>query len=192
MNFVGALNPPKLDEEFKDHFMEHEKIALELARDTIELKLENNVIPIQEGMQYAGFGFLQKDDDFGPASMFFNFMQQALENDCDFAYINEKIEDDDLEQLKLGVEDADIILFAVFHRSRSHLGDIGQAEKISSIMKKISMGKPVITVYFGNPYLADEIRSDVSVLAYSNSLASLAATTMILSGRTNYGSEDTN
>ena len=192
MNFVGALNPPKIDEEFKDHFMEHEKIALELARDTIELKLENNVIPIQEGMQYAGFGFLQKDDDFGPASMFFNFMQQALENDCDFAYINEKIEDDDLEQLKLGVEEADIILFAIFHRSRSHVGDIGQAEKISSIMKKISMGKPVITVYFGNPYLADEIRSDVSVLAYSNSLASLAATTMILSGRTNYGSEEIN
>lgn len=192
MNFVGALNPPIIDEEFKDHFMEHEKVALELARDTIELKLENNVIPIQEGMQYAGFGFLQKDDDFGPASMFFNFMQQALENDCDFAYINEQIEDDDLEQLKLGVDDADIILFAVFHRSRSHVGDIGQAENISSIMKKIAMGKPVITVYFGNPYLADEIRSDVSVLAYSNSLASLAATTMILSGRTNYGSEETN
>ncbi len=185
MNFVGAMNPSSIDEDFKDHFMEHEKIALELARESVELKIENNVIPIQEGMQYAGFAFLQKEDDFGPASMFFNFMQQALENDCDFAYINEEISEEDLEQMKLGTDDADIILFAVFHRSRSYVGDIGTSEKISAIMKKIAMGKPIITVYFGNPYLADEIRSDVSVLTYSNSLASLAAATMILSGRSN-------
>lgn len=185
MDFVGALNPPKIDEEFQDHFMEHERIALELARDSIELKIENNVIPIEPGIQYAGFAFLQKEDDFGPASMFFNFMQQALENDCDFAYINEDISAEDLEQMQIGVDDADVILFAVFHRSRSYEGNIGTAEKISAIMKKIAMGKPVITVYFGNPYLADEIRSDVSVLTYSNSLASLAAATMVLSGRTN-------
>lgn len=184
MDFVGIFNPANIDEDFKEHFMEHEKIALELARDSVELKIKNNVIPIQPGIQYAGFGFLQKEDDFGPASMFFNFMQQALENDCDFAYINEDLSEEDLNQLRIGIDDADIVLFAVFHRSRSYVGDIGTAEKISAIMKKIAMGKPVVTVYFGNPYLSNEIISDTSILTYSNSLASLAAATMILSGRT--------
>lgn len=183
MDFVGAFNPPNIDDTFQEHFQEHERIALELARDSIELKVKNNVIPILSGTQYAGFAFLQKEDDFAPASMFFNFMQQALENDCDFAYINEDIEKEDLEQLRLGIEDADLVLFAVFHRSRSYLGDIGTSEKISAIMKKIAMGKPIVTVYFGNPYLSNEIVSDTSILTYSNSLASLAAATMVLSGR---------
>jgi beta-glucosidase-like glycosyl hydrolase len=183
MDFVGAFNPPNMDDSFQEHFLEHERIALELARDCVELKVKNNVIPISSGTQYAGFAFLQKEDDFGSASMFFNFMQQALENDCDFAYINEEIADEDLEQLRLGIEEADLVLFAVFHRSRSYLGDIGTSEKISAIMKKIAMGKPIVTVYFGNPYLSNEIISDTSILTYSNSLASLAAATMVLSGR---------
>lgn len=174
----------KIDiEKLKANSFKNESLALEIAKKSLELKIVNNVLPLNNFQQYAGFAFLQNEKDFSGASVFFGLLGQALENDCDYAFINEEITDEDIIEMRAGTEDAEVFIFPIFYKSEAYSGTIGYAEKISLIIKKITLGKPAICIYFGNPYLADEILSDINVLTYSDSLASIAATVMLLSGR---------
>jgi methylglyoxal synthase len=60
---------------------------------------------------------------------------------------------------------------------------LGSADKINSIIKFLSEGRKYIVIFFGDPYLAENIDSEVKVLTYSDSFASLASVVMKLAGR---------
>ncbi len=169
-------------EKPKGH-IEHEKIALAVASAALEIDAKKIIAPISQKDQFAGFAFLQKDEDFQAASMFFTLLGQAVENDCDYGFINEDIGKSDLEQLKIGISDAKLLIFAFFNKGRAYEGNIDIPERYSAIVKELSDGRDVIAIFFGNPYIADKIDYDYSIKTYSDSLASIAASVLVLSGR---------
>ena len=45
------------------------------------------------------------------------------------------------------------------------------------------MGKPIINIFFGNPYLSDNLPAELTIKTFSDSLSSLASATMVLTGK---------
>jgi beta-glucosidase-like glycosyl hydrolase len=182
-SWVNSVKPITQEGSQKDRFLQHEKIALQIARRAIEINAPKILTPIDESKQIAMFAFLQSDHSFKQASMFFNLMQSATEGDIDFAYINEEISHKDLVSLRTGILEADVIIFANFYRSEAYNGGIGTADKIAEIQHEIAGDISKINIFFGNPYLSESLRSDMEIKAFSDSLCSLGAVTMILTGR---------
>jgi beta-glucosidase-like glycosyl hydrolase len=172
------------DRESKDNeisFFEHEKIALVAAYDALELFGDEHLIPINEKFRIGGFAFLQTDDIDTPTS-FFRILGQAVENDCDFGFIDKNIQEKDLQGLKFGIQKADIMLFAFFFKPSAYQS-MKVPDEIMYAYKTLSEGKKKIAVLFGNPYLKDSIEADLIISPFSDSLPSIAATILKLSGR---------
>jgi len=165
----------------------HEKLALITAEKAIEIVGKKTLIPIKEDLQIAGFAFLQdgvqQTENMNKASMFFKIFAQAIENNCDFAFVDEKINEADVYALNQGTKDAQIVILAFFYKAQAYKGSVGATEEMLRAAERLAMGKPVIAVFFGNPYLADEVKADTYVSAFSDTLPSIAATILKLSGR---------
>src|SRR5690606_34125191 len=108
----------------QDYYLKNEKFSLQVARKSIELNIKQNLLPLDDSKQLACFAFLQKDEDMFAGSTFFNFMQQALQSNFDFAFINENIEENDILGFKEGIIEADVLLFAYFYKSTAYQGNI--------------------------------------------------------------------
>ena len=175
---------PFYSDKLKDEYLQHEKVALRIARLSTELKIKKVITPISEDAQIAVFAFLQGDEDFKKASMFYNLLAQALENDMDAAFIDENISPTDLQGMKEGTANADIYIFCYYYKGRAFAGNLALPERINNI-KEYLTGKhsDTINIFFGDPYLEPNIEGEMSILTYSDSLASLASSVMVLSGR---------
>lgn len=169
--------------DLKKLFMEHEKISLTIARSAVELEIKESLTPIEYGKQVASFTFLQHGVDLPKATMFYNLLQQAIENDIDFAYIDENISQHDLMGMKEGTVDADIFIFAYFYRSKAWNSDLGDLDKIEAIKEYLAHGKKIINIFFGNPYLSEGMKGQMNIKTFSSSLSSLASAVMVLSGK---------
>lgn len=179
-------NSKKLPESIgfnQDYYLKNEKFSLQVARKAVDLTIKEILTPLDNEKQLAGFAFLQKDEDVEQASTFFNFIQQALQSNFDFAYLNENIEEHDLQGLKEGIVDTDILIFAYFYKSHAYHGDIGFTDKLYSITQRLAMGKPIINIFFGNPYLSENLPAELTIKTFSDSLSSLASATMVLTGK---------
>lgn len=152
-----------------------EEAAFEIGKQTIDTIGDPAELHLQENTKIAAFAFLQKDSDFDKASEFFNFLQQAIHQDIDFAYINDNADDDQIENFLVNTKDADIVVIALFYRSRAYHGDIGNHESLKSRVAKLSNYNPNAVFYFGNPYLAEEVKQDLAILTYSDATPSIAA-----------------
>ena len=162
-------------------FFEHEKIALAAAYDALEISGDKHLIPIKEKFRVGGFAFLQTDDIDTPTS-FFRILGQAIENDCDFGFIDKNIQEKDLQGLKFGIQKADIMIFAFFFKPSAYQS-MKVPDEIMNAYKALSEGKKKIAILFGNPYLKDSIDADLVTSPFSDSLPSIAATILKLSGR---------
>lgn len=167
----------------QDYYLKNEKFSLQVARKSIELNVKENLLPLDNEKPIACFAFLQKEDDMFSASTFFNFMQQALQSNFDFAFINDELEENDILAFKEGIEEAETILFAYFYKSNAYQGNIGFTEKLYSITQRLAMGKPIINIFFGNPYLAENLPAELTIKTFSDSMGSLASATMVLAGK---------
>ncbi len=164
-------------------FSEHSTFALKVALSAIEIKGKVELLPIKESAVIAGLALVQKDEDVRSASRFFTMFAQALENDCDFGFIDENITDDQVNDLRENLKDAGIIILPVFYKSRGYAGSVDVPERMADILKKLSIGKESIIILLGNPYLDDMLEGDLTIKTYSDSFASLAAAVVKLSGR---------
>lgn len=182
-SWVKNKNLPNNINFNEDYYLKNEKFSLQVARKAIELDIKEVLIPLDTESQIAAFAFLQRDEDVMQASHFFNFMQQALEYNFDFAYINENIEEKDLIGLREGIEDAEVIIFAYFYKSIAYHGSIGITDKLYSITQRMAMGKPIINIFFGNPYISENLPAELTIKTFSDTLSSMAAATMVLSGK---------
>ncbi|TAL69749.1 MAG: glycoside hydrolase family 3 protein [Bacteroidetes bacterium] len=158
------------------------KLALKVAIKSISIFGNRELIPIREKISIGGFAFIP-DDDIQPGVLFFKMFAQALDNDCDFGFINDEISGEDLQSLKEGVSKSDIILLAFFYRAKAYKSTINVTDKIKHIVSELSENKKTIAVLFGNPYLKETINADTYLLTYSDSLPSIAASIVTLSGR---------
>jgi beta-glucosidase-like glycosyl hydrolase len=175
---------PFYSDKLKDEYLQHEKVALRIARLSTELKIKKVITPIDEDARIAVFAFLQRDEDFAKASMFYNLLASAIENDMDAAFIDENISPTDLQGMKEGTQNADIYIFCYYYKGRAFAGNLALADRINNI-KEYLTGKSseTINIFFGDPYQEPNIEGDMSILTYSDSLASLASSVMVLSGR---------
>lgn len=165
-------------------FVEHQKTALKAALQAVEIHgSDKNLIPIPEKDNFAVFSILQKAEDVRSATRFYTMLSGAVENDCDFSYIDETIKDEELIALQEQIKDAKFIIFNFFFRGRGY-SDLGNPEKLNNIIKKLALGRDYITIFFGDPYLADYIDSKLKIITFSDSFPSLAAAVMKVAGRT--------
>lgn len=164
-------------------FNEHLKLALRVAFDSIQLDGDRNIIPIKENINFASFAILQRDTDLQAANRFFTMLAQALENDCDFGFIDKDISEEDIQGLIEGTKEAELTIFPIFIKSHSYLGSVGLDENIKNAIIKLSNNKKRIIILFGSPYIKSEIEYDLLISTYSDSFASLAAAVIYLSGR---------
>lgn len=163
-------------------FPEHEKLALNAAWNSISISGLTDLLPIEEEANIAGFAFCQ-GDDIQPGINFFNMLAQAIQNECDFGFIDEQITFEEINSLKSRISDAKLLLFAVFYRSRAYKGSVGLPEKLNDAVNILSDGRPRIIILFGSPYISESLKPDCLIKAYSDSLPSIAAVVMKLSGR---------
>ncbi len=170
-------------ESTKQIFTDHLNLALNVAYKALQIKIDKPIIPIADDVNLAGIAFLQQDKDLRTATRFFTMLSQAIENDCDFAFVSDTITDGDLSAIKDGIKDAKILIFAVFIKAVSYDGRTDLITKAKEIFDKLSAGKDTIVIFLGNPYFGEIFDSSVKIWTYSDSFPSLASVVIELSGR---------
>lgn len=170
-------------ENTKSIFTDHLNLALNAAYKALKIKKDKAILPIEDGINFAGIAFLQQDKDLRTATRFFTMLSQAIENDCDFGFVNETLSDSDLSSIKSGIKDAKLLIFAVFIKAVAYDGRTDLFQKAKDIFEKLGNGKDTIVVFFGNPYYGDIFDSSVKIWTYSDSFPSLASVVIELSGR---------
>lgn len=165
-------------------FSEHLQLALKAAVEATEVVPKNsNLHPIDEKKPFSVFAIIQESADIQAASRFFTMLAQATENDCNMGYLDENITDEELKEMKEGVKDSELFLFALYYKGRGYSKQLASANKINKMISEISEEKKKIVIFFGDPYIAEEIDANVKIVAYSDSMASLASVVMLLAGR---------
>ncbi len=162
--------------------MEHEKFSFASAFRAVEIIDNKGIIPLKESDRIASFAVLQ-DENIEPASFFFKLFAQAMENEVDFAFIDSSLGGADLQAMKSSIEQAEIVIFALFHRAKAYSGTVKTEKNINDVIKKLSEGKKTAAVLLGNPYLKDVIEADSYIRTFSNSIPSIAASVLKLAGR---------
>jgi len=165
-----------------EHFaMKHQRIALESAEPAI--KISNNIsLPLSDNKEIAGFTFVF-GDEMDKGVLFFKMLAQAIENDIHFGFMNDKITDQELAQFSEELKYTDLIIFCFFVKGQAYKKGIEITDRINEIIKKLTKAKDVITIIFGNPYLDKKLEQKSIIYTYSDSLPSIAAAVMKLSGR---------
>ena len=174
----------------KPKFDLHEKLALSIAYSAVEIVGDKELLPLEENKNIAGFAFMQ-DEDLEPGIFFFRMLGQAIENDCDFAFLDDNMSDNEIDSMIEQIKSAEILIFAFFYRAKAYKSNINASQRIKEIVNKLSYNRPILAVILGNPYLKEEISANTYILTYSDSLPSIASAILALSGRNleNYLSE---
>ncbi|MGI6369179.1 MAG: hypothetical protein GX372_04155 [Ignavibacteria bacterium] len=179
------LIPQYAKETTTSVFIEHQKLALRAALQAVEIQNEGmeNFLPISEEEDFAAFSILQRAEDLQAASRFFTMLAGASENDCDFAYLDENISEDEIEAMLENIENAKFLIFALFYRRRAYAKGVENIDKLNYIIDKLAAGREYVTILFGDPYIAEAIQSKLKIMTFSDSFPSLAAAIMKLTGR---------
>jgi beta-N-acetylhexosaminidase len=171
------------DNKNLEHYaMKHQRIALEAAEPAVRISGSVS-LPLSEKKEIAGFTFVF-GDEMDKGVLFFKMLAQAIENDIHFGFMNDKITDEELDQFTEELKYTDIIIFCFFVKGKAYQERIEITDKINEMIKKLSKAKEVITIIFGNPYLDNKLEQKNIIYTYSDSLPSIAAAVMKLSGRT--------
>ncbi len=91
---------------------------------------------------------------------------------------------DTAEAFRVAAE-ADVVVLALFLRLQSGRGKAGLFPRQEQFVRRlVDQGKPVVLVTFGNPYIITALAdAEVLLVAYEQSLASVAAVAAVLQGR---------
>ncbi len=170
-------------ETSKQVFTEHLNLALNVSHKALKIKNEKRVFPLSENVNFAAIAFLQQDKDLRTATRFFTMLSQAIENDCDFGFVSDKLLPEELNSMKDGIKDAKILIFAVFLKAVAYDGRTDLYIRAADIFEKLNSGKKTIVIFFGNPYFADIFEADAKIWTFSDSFPSLASVVIELSGR---------
>jgi beta-glucosidase-like glycosyl hydrolase len=172
-----------LDHQKIIYSAKNEQLALKIAHDAIEVEGDESMLPLNQFKNFAGFAFVQTEDDLDSGTRFFKMLAQAVQVESDFGFIDDTITDEQIAQFNEQLEHIDALVLAFFYRARAFSGSVELSEKLSDIVSKIKPGVPTIAVLLGNPYLKKNIPARLHISAFSDSLPSLAATILTLSGR---------
>ena len=110
-------------------FEVHEKLALQASFKGLEIHGNLSLLPLQKANKIGGFAFLQTDDIELP-TLFFKFLAQAIDNDCDFGFVDETISNDEIKSYSEGINNADIVLLAFFYRAVAYKGSASISDRL--------------------------------------------------------------
>jgi beta-N-acetylhexosaminidase len=177
--WCGLLKGEKLEYTYTEELPT--KLGLIAARDAIEVIGNQGLIPLDQYNTIAGFA-LMCDEDIHSAARFFQFLSQTCEQNSDFGFIDDNITEEELKALKAGTSEAEIVVFAIFSRVKAYNGCVGIPPKFHDVARYLSAGKKSVAVVIGHPY-EDNFPVDTLLYTYSDSLASIAASVLVLGGR---------
>lgn len=166
-----------------DLFVRHPYKALKFADLALKIEDNNNLIPLKDDPIVSVFALLQTSRDFDKATKFIKMFSEAVDFDIDFAYINEEILQENIDEYKRLTSDSEIVIFPIFVRGRTYGKIVSLPSVFKYVMDELSEDKKVIAILFGSPYYANEITAGAKILAYSDSYASMAAVVARLSNR---------
>jgi beta-N-acetylhexosaminidase len=158
------------------------QLALETAISSLKISGDLNLIPINEETKITGIAILQ-DDNIEIPSTFFNMLTSAIENEISLGFIDKNVTNRDIDDLVRDTFLTDLFIFPIFIRSKAYQGSVGIHPNLIKAIREIKGFKPAIIIFFGNPYLEEKIEAELKILTYSDSLPSMAATVVKLSGR---------
>ncbi len=166
-----------------DLFVRHPYKALKFADLAIKIEDNEGMIPLKDEPTVSVFALLQTNKDFDKATKFVKMLGDAVDFNMDFAFLNEEILQENIDEYKRLTEDSDIVIFPIFVRARTYGNKVALPSVFKYVMDELADGKKVISILFGSPYYADEINSNVKILTYSDSYASMAAVVARLANR---------
>lgn len=164
-------------------FSEHPYKALKYAHNALKLIGDESIIPLKDIKSLACFAILQKEEFFDNASRFTKMLGDATDFDMDFAYLDEHIEQESIDEFINQTMESDLIIFPIFFRNHTFASSTEFPKTLSNAIEQLSADKRTILIFFGSPYYAEEINAGTKIFAYSDSYASLAAVVVKLSGR---------
>lgn len=174
----------EMDQKTLEHYaMEHQKLALDAAEPALKIIGRENIVPINEDSVVSGFSFVF-GDEMDKGILFFKMLAQAIENDVHFGFVDDKITSEEILKLVDETKMSDLMIFSFFIKGRAYQKRIDITDRINEIMSMLAGKKETLVILFGDPYLSKKIKSKNIILTYSDSLPSIAAAVMKLSGRT--------
>jgi len=175
--FVEKATKPGTQVDQNSHAM----IALQAADAGMSASGDETLLPIL-GKHVAAFAVVSETDSEA-ATLWLHYLAGATEGSCDYAFIDGSIADSDLEEMRSGIEGADVVMFAFFARAVAYRGALPGWDRVPDVMKRIACGRPIIVVSCGSPYGMEALPADFRLYTYSETMPSLAASVMRLVGR---------
>jgi beta-glucosidase-like glycosyl hydrolase len=162
---------------------EHSLLALDAAKPSLRWFGDvETILPLQKFQQIAGFAFV-RETDVQTATSFFRYLSQLYKADCDFAFIDGAITDEEIDELRSGLRGAEAFVFALFERGVANIGGKpGAPPRYNDAIRRLSGGAPSAAAVFGNPSLAATLPVSAGVCAFSFAEPSLGATAAALVG----------
>lgn len=164
----------------------HAMMALQAASLATRVTGRDALLPLLQYDRVAVFAVID-ERDADTATTWFHYLAQATELDIDMGYIDGTISDHDLAGLIEGTQEADVVVFAFFGRAVAHRGGVAGGlpglERLPEVLDALSAGRPRIVVAAGSPYGVEDLAADCTLLTYSDTVPSLAASVLRLIGR---------
>ena len=137
---------------------EHQKIALEISRKSITLlKNENNLLPHSQNpeIKYAHIIIIDSRNE-NDGEYFGKLIQTKIPQLNSKKILLNSNEEDYSEALEI-CKNSDVVILSVYLKVRSYQGTIWLTEKQTNLIKSIlKLGKPIVMISHGNPYLLSE------------------------------------
>jgi beta-glucosidase-like glycosyl hydrolase len=164
-------------------FTEHPYKALKYAYKAMKITGNEQLIPFKDIKSIAVFSILQRSEYFDNSSRFMKMLSDATDFDIDFAYLDENIEQENIDEFIDQTMESEILIFPIFFKNHTYSSSTKFPDSLKSAIQQLSEGKKSLIIFFGSPYYENELTSDIKILTYSDSYASLAAVVVKLSGR---------
>jgi len=134
-----------------------------------------------EETKIAAFS-ITNEENFDYGVIFFNFLAQIFKSDCDFGFIDENADEENLLSLREGISNSDVVIFAFFVPS-DVLDDDEVIIKINNIIESLADAKKSVGIFFSPNHIPEEINIPVKINLPSMDMPSIAAAAMFLAGR---------
>ena len=154
--------------------------ALKNILNQVKIFGDNHILPINEDLNIAGFAFID-NFSFEKGAQFFTYLAEAILNNCDFGFIDKKIDQNDSLSVCNATLSADVFIFLFLHNSNSNESLKELVATFNRIIKQLSQKKPSISLIFNNQISPDEIESNTILTFSDDSLESIAASILFLS-----------
>jgi beta-glucosidase-like glycosyl hydrolase/CubicO group peptidase (beta-lactamase class C family) len=165
------------------HVREHELLAEEIARKAVTvLGNERNVLPLSKADARKILDLVISDAEDPSDGRHFHGLLRDRHAILDFVKVDSRSDSAEYDAALESARTADLILCQLhfYTRSGEQTGFIPK-KQVDFLGKVIALGKPVIAIAFGNPYVAMEFpRTDAYVCAYSDALVMQQAVAEVL------------